>query len=150
MLITKCLDLGREAEFLAAAPSLSPCRSTQWNLKRLNICIIFIIFIRIILSLSLYPSMSIHTVELEKVAQYYNLYIKKIVLVHGSVIFVNIVFTGIRQTRPRIQRCRGNRLTQGKHSCNNCHVSCLGLRSMHRCDYHHGIESMRTINVEGK
>ena len=68
-------------------------------------------------------SMSIHTVEFEKVAQYYNLHIKKIILVHGSVIFVNIVFTGIRQTRPRIQRCRGNRLTQGKHSCNKCHVS---------------------------
>ena len=63
VLITKCLDLGREAEFLAAAPSLSPCRSTQWNLKRSNICIIFIIFIRIILSLSLYSSMSLHTVE---------------------------------------------------------------------------------------
>ena len=123
MLITKCLDLGREAGFLAAAPSLSRCRSTQWNLKRLNICIIFIIFIVIILLLSFYSSMSIHTVELEKVAQYYHLCIKKVNLLHGSVIFVNIVLTGIRQTGSWVQRCRRNRLTQGKNSCNNCHVS---------------------------
>ena len=97
-------------------------------------------------------SMSIHTVEFEKVEHLYHLYylyhnhliviilslhcnphrgirnvahlfIKKIILVHGSVIFVNIVLTGIWQTRSWVQRCGGNRLTQGKHSCNNCYVS---------------------------